>query len=316
MQKIDISVVVPVYDEEDVIDLFYRELDSVLRKLKMSYEIIFVDDQSDTATLGELKRIQKKDPHVKVISLSRNFGHQIALTAGIDHASGEAVVMLDADLQHPPEVIPALIEHWRQGYDIVYTIREDVKGESFFKKSASHLFYALMSKVADIDMDFNTADFRLMSRKAVEGFKKINEKSRFIRGLVSWMGYKKIGLPFVGEGREHGKSKYSLRRLLGFALDGILSFSVFPIRVFSGIGIVISSLSFIYILRVLYFIFFTNERIPDLLPIATVILFVSGIQMVMLGVLGEYLAKVFTETKNRPLYLVDEFYGFEEKTKS
>lgn len=312
MAAVEISVVVPVYREEEIIEQFYQELSSVMKGLEMPYEVIFVDDQSD-ATLEILKRIQRKDDRVKTISLSRNFGHQIALTAGMDFAAGNAVIMLDADLQHPPKVIPELIERWKEGYDIVYTIREDVRGESFFKRLSSRMFYALMSKIAEIDMDFNTADFRLMSRKAVDGFDQIREKARFMRGLVSWIGYRKISLKYVGAERSGGRSKYSLRRLLRLALDGILSFSLFPIRLISATGLVVSFFSFIYILRVIYFVLFTTEKIPDLLPITTLILFFSGVNMVMTGIIGEYVAKVFIESKNRPLYLVDELYGFEEK---
>jgi dolichol-phosphate mannosyltransferase len=302
MTGVEISVVVPVY----------RELSSVLERQAMPYEIIFVDDQSD-ATLEILKRIQRKDDRVKLISLSRNFGHQIALTAGMDFAAGDAVIMLDADLQHPPEMIPELVKQWKEGYDIVYTIREDVRGESFLKKLSSRTFYALMSKIAEIDMDFNTADFRLMSRKAVDGFDQIREKARFMRGLVSWIGYRKTGVKYVGAERSSGRSKYSLRRLLQLALDGILSFSLFPIRVISATGLIVSFFSFIYILRVIYFVVFTTEKIPDLLPIATLILLFLGVNMVMTGIIGEYVAKVFIETKNRPLYLVDRLYGFERK---
>lgn len=307
---IEISIVVPVYKEEEIIDEFYGRLADVMKKTNFNFEIIFVnDDYPGSKTMKVLKEIHLRDSRVRIIGLTRNFGHQIALTAGIDYARGEAVIMLDSDLQHPPDLIADLINHWKQGYDIVYTIRQDVLGETFFKKLFSRLFYYTMSKISDIDMGFNCADFRLMSRKAVEGFKKIRENTRFIRGLVSWMGYKKVGLPFVANERYRGKSKYSLRKNLAFALDGLLSFSNFPIRIISFIGILISLVSFVYIVRVAYFVMFAKEAIPDWLPITTIILFLSGIQMVMLGIIGEYIAKIFTETKNRPLYLVDEIIG-------
>lgn len=308
MKPIELSVVIPVYREEEVLPLFYQRLKAVLESLNLSYEMLFVDDQTDEPTVRLLKEIADEDACVKVISLSRNFGHQVALTAGIDHAAGAAVLMLDGDLQHPPELIPTLLDHWRQGYDIVYTIRQRTEGISPFKRVFSRLFYLLMSKIADVDMDFNCADFRLMSRKAVDGFKQVRERARFIRGIVGWMGYRKVGIPFTSVEREKGQTKYSPRKLLKFALDGILSFSVVPIRLISLLGLMISGISFLYFLRILYYVFFNQGKWPEHLPTLTLILFVAGIQLVMMGVLGEYLAQVFTETKNRPLYLVDEIY--------
>ncbi len=312
MKNKKISVVVPVFREEDIINQFYTELVKSLAECTYSYEIIFVDDQSDFGTLNMLKIIADKDPAVKIISLSKNCGHQVALTAGIDNALGDAVISMDGDLQHPPALIFELLKYWENGYDIVYTIRKDVKGVSIFKKFSSSLFYYLMSKITDVDMDFNCADFRLMSRKAVEGFKQIRENARFIRGIVGWMGYKKIGVPFVGLERTKGKSKYSLKKLTKFALNGIISFSVVPIRIISVIGMIISLFSFLYIIRILYFVVFNKATLPEWLPLMTIILFVLGIQMVMTGILGEYIAEIFTEAKKRPLYLVDEIYSKEK----
>ncbi len=309
MKKIDISVVAPVYKEKEIIRDFYNKLIKVLEKSGAIFEVIFVnDDYSNSETMKILKDIHDRDPRVVVIGLTRNFGHQVALTAGIDYARGEAVVMLDSDLQHPPELILTLIDYWKKGYEIVYTERQDVLGESFFKKFSAKLFYMFMSKISDVEMGINCADYRLMSRKAVNDFKKVKEKSRFIRGVVSWMGYKKIGVPYTAQERTKGKSKYSLKKILSFALEGILSFSNFPIRMISFVGLIISSTSFIYIIRVAYFVLFTEEKVPDVLPITSIILFLCGVQMVMLGVIGEYVAKIFTETKNRPLYLVDEVH--------
>jgi len=309
MKTIDISVVVPVYKEEEVVEEFYNHLIKIMEEIKIDFEIIFVhDDYSNNETMTILKNIHSRDPRVVILGLTRNFGHQIALTAGIDYARGKAVVMLDGDLQHPPELILNLIEYWRNGYDIVYTIRQDVLGETFFKKLSAKIFYLLMSKISNVDMGINCADFRLMSRKAVEGFKKMNEKSRFIRGLVSWMGYKKIGINYIAQARSKGETKYTLKKIIAFALDGILLFSNFPIRVISLVGLIISFASFFYIVRVTYFVLFEKDKIPDLLPITSIILFLCGIQMVMLGVIGEYVAKIFTESKNRPLYLIDEIY--------
>lgn len=309
MSEIELSVVAPVYHEEDIIEDFYRELCDTLRKLALNYEIIFVDDGSGPATIKILRHIADNDPKVKVIELSRNFGHQVALTAGLDHATGDAVITIDSDLQHPPALIPALIDNWKKGYDIVYAIRKDVKGATLFKKATASMFYALMSKITDVEMDANCADFRLMSRKAVEGFKKIRENTRFIRGIVGWMGYRKLGIPFEAGERKKGRSKYTIRKMMKFALNGILSFSVAPIRWISIFGLLVSSVSALYLLRVIYFILFTKETVPDLLPITSIILFLVGAQMLMLGIIGEYIAEVFTESKKRPLYLVDNIYS-------
>ncbi len=308
MNKCEISIVAPVYQEEEIIGEFHEKLTEVMRGVGLTYEVIYVDDGSGIATFNALKKIADSDQHVKILRLSRNFGHQAALTAGIDNASGDAVIMLDSDLQQPPALIPTLIKHWKDGYDIVYTVRDDVKGASFFKKLTASIFYRLMARITDVDMDMNCADFRLMSRKAVEGFKKIRENARFIRGLVGWMGYRKIAVPYIGLERKKGRSKYTLGKMFKFAMNGILSFSVAPIRLISLAGLFVSISSFLYLLRVAYFVLFEKQVIPDLLPITSLILFLVGVQMLMIGVLGEYLAEVFTQVKNRPLYLVDEIY--------
>jgi len=314
MKNLDISIVVPVYREEEIIEEFYSKLIKVMEKSGSVFEIIFVnDDYPGSETMKKLKEIHNNDPRVVLIGLTRNFGHQMALTAGIDYARGEAVVTLDGDLQHPPELILTLIDNWKKGYDIVYTIRQDVFGETLFKKLSSKMFYLLMSKISDIDIGFNCADFRLMSRKAVNGFKTFKEKARFIRGIVGWMGYKRIGITYIAGERTKGETKYSTKKIVSFALNGILSFSTFPIRMISLFGLIISSVSFVYLLRVGYFVLFTKEKIPDMLPITTVILFLCGIQMLMMGIIGEYLAKVFTETKDRPLYLIDEIFDRVDK---
>jgi dolichol-phosphate mannosyltransferase len=315
MNKIDISVVAPVYKEQEIIRDFYSQLVTTMERTGMIFEIIFVnDDYPDSETMHILKDIYKNDPRVVVIGLTRNFGHQVALTAGIDYARGEAVIMLDSDLQHPPELIKTLIDHWKKGYDIVYTVRQDVLGETFFKKFSAKIFYMIMSRISDIDMGLNCADYRLMTRKVVNEFKRVKEKTRFLRGIVSWMGYRKIGVPYIAQERIKGTSKYPLKKIFSFALEGILSFSNFPIRVISLVGAIISSVSFFYILKVAYFVWLTDEIVPDVLPITSIILFLCGVQMLMLGVIGEYVARIFTETKNRPLYLVDEVHDKIDKS--
>ena len=316
MEKIKISVVVPVYKEAQIIEEFYKELRNVLEKNNYTYEIIFVhDDFSEAPSMEILKGIFKKDSSVKIIGLSRNFGQQIALTAGIDYAQGDAVITLDGDLQHPPALITEMVALWRKGNDIVYTIRKDAHNERFFKKITAKLFYALMSKISDYDVGFNCADFRLMSRKVVNSFKSIKEKTRFIRGLVSWMGYKRIALPFVAAPRKSGETKFSFKKMAEFALDGVLSFSTFPIKSISLIGIFVSFLAFMYIARMIYFVIFEKQGIPDYLPVMALILFLIGVQMIMIGIVGEYVAKIFAEAKNRPLYLIDEICDNSRKIK-
>jgi dolichol-phosphate mannosyltransferase len=206
-------------------------------------------------------------------------------------------------------VIPQLIAKWREGNDIVYTIREDASSTGVARRAASKAFYGLMRKVSDVELDFNCADFRLMSRKAVDGFRRFPERARFIRGMVRWMGYRSVAVPFASGDRVHGETKYSLRRLFRFALDGILSFSVVPIRLIGLMGLITSALSLVYILRIIYFVVAGSGQLPDTLPVTTLILFVGGIQMIMLGVLGEYLSRIFIESKQRPLYLIDEVFS-------
>jgi len=315
MELIHISAVVPVFQEEEIIEDFYAELSSVMKDTGMRYEIIFVnDDYPNSKTMRKLRIIHDRDPNVVIIGLARNFGHQEALTAGIDFARGDVVVMLDADLQHPPRLIFDLLAQWRKGFDIVYTKRGDAVGETLFKKITSKLFYVIMNKVSDIDMDFNCADFRLMNRKTIDKLKKIREKNRFLRGIISWMGFKTMGIEYVAPARPKGESKYTFVKMLKLATNGILSFSNFPIRFISIFGIISSTVSLLYLIRVCYFVAFTDEAIPDLLPIASVILFVLTVLIIMVGVVGEYIAMIFTETKNRPIYLLDKVFDkFEGK---
>ncbi|MBN1384706.1 MAG: glycosyltransferase family 2 protein [Elusimicrobia bacterium] len=309
MKNVKYSVVVPVYREEDIIINFFKELNSVMNTLKDPYEIIFVDDQTDTNTVKKIKEVCDTNPQVKLVNLSRNFGHQVALTAGIDLAKGDAVIMLDGDLQHPPSLLPELIDYWKDGYDVVYTVRQDHKGTSFFKRIAAYLFYTILNKISDIDVKFNCADFRLMSRKAVESLKKFREHSPFLRGLVNWMGYKRIGIPFESAKRAGGTSKYSYSRLFKFAMDGIIPFSEFPIRIITVFGLIVAVCSFIYIFAIIYYYFFSGVVVPGWYTLIGAILLLGGVQIVMIGIVGEYIAKIFYEVKNRPLYLIDEIYG-------
>lgn len=308
-----ISIAVPIYNEEKNIHEFYKRLNSVMEDIQNLYEIIFVDDGSSDASFEIISEICAVDKKVKIIQLSRNFGHQIALTAGIDYACGDAVIMMDADLQHPPELIPELIKKWKEGYDIVYTIREESKDYRWFKKFTSRFFYTLLNKVSKIDIPEGVADFRLLSRPVVESLKNFKERNRFIRGLISWIGYKKIAIPYIAEKRFAGKSKYSFDKMLRFAISGITSFSSVPLYISVILGFIIAGFSFACALQAIYAKFFTNKTVPGWTSILVSVLFLGGIQLIAIGILGEYLAKVYDEVKQRPLYIVERTKGFNEK---
>lgn len=303
MKNGKISVVIPVYDEEENIHVLYEKLRDVLRKVE-DYEIIFVDDGSTDGTLKNIERLNKKDSKVKYLSFSRNFGHQIALKAGLDHASGDGVITMDGDLQHPPEYIVPMLKKWEEGYEAVYSIRSEDTYASFFKKTTSNFFYKILNTLSDVYIPPGGADFRLLDKKIVDLIKNMNEPSFFLRGIVPWLGFQQTSITYKVGKRLAGRTKYSARRMFLLALDGITSFSIKPLRIATFIGFVLAILSAIYgiyaiIIRVVYQI-----GIPGWASIVTTIVFMGGIQLMMLGVIGEYLGKLFIESKKRPLYLV------------
>jgi glycosyltransferase involved in cell wall biosynthesis len=300
-----ISVVVPAYNEAGNLRIIAQRISEQLKSAS-SYEIIFVDDGSTDSTLDEIKEISKNDASVKFISFSRNFGHQKALKAGLDHAEGDCVISLDADLQHPPELIGKLIEEWKKGYDIVYTIRKDLKTTGAIKKTTSRLFYKMINKISDVDIPFGAADFRLLDRKVVDEMKKFNENWLFIRGIVAWLGFNQSGIEYTANERQSGESKYSLKKMISFALQGITSFSIVPLRVFVILGLFISFCSFLYTVYALLDKFYFKTVVPGWTSILISVLFLGGIQLISLGVIGEYLGKMFIETKNRPNYVIKE----------
>lgn len=307
--KETVSIVIPVYNEEAVINKFYDRLIAVLSRLDYGYEIIFIDDGSFDKTLDILCGIAKKDGRVKIISFSRNFGHMIALSAGLDHASGKAVITMDSDLQHPPELIPALINKWSQGAIIVNTIKESTKNISIFKKNVSKLFYWFMKRIVRIDIAPHSADFRLIDHSIVEELKQMKERARFLRGLISWLGYKQEFISYRADMRVSGKSKYSFIKMLSFAIDGITSFSSLPLRISTYCGMVIASLSFLYMMIAVYF-WFLHKTFPGWTSIVVVVLFIGGLQLIFLGIMGEYLARIYEEVRERPLYIVKKKLGF------
>jgi glycosyltransferase involved in cell wall biosynthesis len=305
------SVVIPVYNEAEILPILYRRLTQVMDGLGEPYEIILVNDGSMDASPKLLWELRRRDTRVKVVSLSRNFGHQIAITAGLDYSSGEAVVVMDADLQDPPEVIPRLIAQWRAGYDIVFAVRENRKGESVFKRGTAALFYRLLRHLTTIHIPVDAGDFRLMSRRAVEALKPIRERNRFVRGLVSWIGFRHTSVTFVRDVRHAGETKYPLRKMARFALNGIISFSFLPLQLASYLGVAVSFISFAYIVYAVGVTLFTDRAVQGWASVIIAVLFIGGVQLISLGIIGEYIGRIHEEVKQRPLYLIDELAGFE-----
>ncbi len=313
----EISIVVPIYYEEDNIYPLYKRLIKVLKDdMNLNYEIIFVNDGSDDNSVKNIKKLRKKDNDIKLIDLSRNFGHQIAVTAGINHSTGNTIVLIDADLQDPPELIKEMYKKHQKGYDVVYAKRKKRRGESLFKKTTAKSFYRILDYITDIDIPLDTGDFRLMSKRVVSELNKMPEKNRFIRGLVSWVGFKQTYIVYERDERYSGETGYSLMKMIRFSLDGITSFSNFLLKLASLFGASISTLSFMYIFYIVYIYFFTNKTITGWSSLMVVNLFLGGIILLTLGILGEYVGRIFTEAKKRPLYIIQKKIGFSEEEKN
>jgi glycosyltransferase involved in cell wall biosynthesis len=303
------SIVVPVYNEEAILPMFVERLTRLLEGMGEPFEIIFVNDGSRDTSPSLLREFRAKDERVKYVSLSRNFGHQVAITAGLDHAAGAAVVVMDADQQDPPEVIPRLVEQWRKGFDVVIAVRERRSGEGLFKRGTAALFYRLLRRMTATDIPLDAGDFRLMSRRAVEALRSLPERSRFMRGLGSWIGFRQASVTFVREARQVGETKYSFRRMLRFALTGITSFSFVPLHLATYLGFVVSMGSLLYMLYAIAATLFGSRAVPGWTPVIVAVLFIGGVQLISLGILGEYIGRIYEEVRRRPLYLVDEAVG-------
>jgi glycosyltransferase involved in cell wall biosynthesis len=304
-----LSVVVPLYNEEGNVGPLLERVSGILEHLsaKPSYEIVLVNDGSRDATLEKIREEMQRRPHIVLVNLSRNFGHQIAATAGLDVAQGEAVVLMDGDLQDPPELIEQFLDRWRQGYDVVYAVRRSRKGESPFKLVTARLFYRIIKRLTNVAIPVDTGDFRLMSRRVVNALKKSRERHRFLRGMVSWSGFNQTGIEYDREERFSGETKYPLRKMLKFAIDGITSFSDVPLRFASYLGFTVSTAAFIYALIIILFKAFhlgTPEYARGWASTMVVILFIGGVQLIGIGILGEYLGRIYDEVKGRPLYLI------------
>jgi glycosyltransferase involved in cell wall biosynthesis len=296
-----LSVVAPVYNEVGLIDEFHRRVCAALDGLP--FELVLVDDGSRDGTSVRLERIADADPRVRVVSLSRNFGHQTALTAGLDHASGDAVVMLDADLQDPPELITTMLDHWRAGIDVVYAVREARAGESRFKLATARWFYRLFDALAQIEIGDNAGDFRLLDRRALDALLSMRERHRFLRGMTVWVGFTQAAVPYARDARYSGETKYTLSRMLRFSADAILSFSDRPLQLATLLGFLISTLAFVAI-PIVIVLRLLGHYLPGFGAITIVVLLLGGIQLIAIGIIGEYVGRIYDEVKGRPLYVV------------
>lgn len=296
-----LSVVAPVYNEEGTIDEFYARMCAALEGLE--FELVLVDDGSSDASPQLLEQLAESDPRVCVVYLSRNFGHQTALTAGLDHARGDAVVMIDADLQDPPELIPRMLDHWRTGCDVVYAVREHREGESRFKLSTAKWFYRLFDKLAQVELEHNAGDFRLLDRVALDALLSMRERNRFLRGMTVWVGYTQAAVPYRRDPRYAGETKYTLSKMVKFSLDAISSFSHRPLQLATLFGFLISTLAFIAI-PVVIVLRILGSYLPGFGSITIAILLLGGIQLIAIGMIGEYVGRIYDEVKGRPLYLV------------
>lgn len=301
-----LSVVVPVFNEEQVLPAFHERATEVLGAIPdLDYELIFVDDGSSDRSYEALTALAERDDRLRVLKFSRNFGHQIAITAGIDHARGDAVVVMDADLQDPPEVVAQMVEKWREGYDVVYAERAVRVGESRTKLWTASMFYRLLTRLVDIRIPVDVGDFRLMSRRATNELRRLREKDRFVRGLVSWIGFRQTPVKYERAARYAGETKYPLRKMLKFALDGITSFSTVPLKLATWLGYAASGFAFLYLVSV-FIQKLAGITVDGWATIMVAVTFLGGVQLICLGILGEYIGRIFNEIKPRPMYIVEE----------
>jgi dolichol-phosphate mannosyltransferase len=306
-----ISVIVPCYNEAQVILETNRQLVAALEKIAQAdFEIVYVDDGSSDTTPEILRAIQAADQHARVVRLSRNFGHQLAVSAGLEHAAGDAVVVIDADLQDPPEVIPEMVARWRDGYHVVYGMRTDRPGETAFKLWTAKLFYRLINRLSKVQIPLDVGDFRLLDRQVVDVLLSMPERDRFLRGMVSWIGFRQVAVMYARAARRAGESKYPLLKMLRFAADGVMSFSLTPLRVALWVGFFSIAMAFAGILYALIIRLYTNDWVRGWTSIFTAVLFIGGAQLVTLGIIGEYIGRIYAEVKRRPLYVVQERLGF------
>ncbi len=309
--KPELSVVLPVFNEIETLDELRKRLLSVLDSCGRTYEIVLVDDGSHDGSFEKMASFSREDCRIRVVRLSRNFGHQMALTAGVDAARGRLVAVMDADLQDPPELLPLMLAKADEGFEVVYAVRAAREGEGAFKKATAHLFYRLMRRWTNVAIPIDTGDFRLLGPKALAAFRSLRERHRFIRGLTAWVGFRQTGVTYVRPARAHGETKYPLRKMLRFALDALTSFSYVPLQLATWLGFAVSAFSFFYILVVLV-LKLLHINVPGWTTLMVFVLLIGGVQLMVMGVLGEYLGRIYEEIKGRPLYLVAEEVGGED----
>ena len=308
-----LSVVAPCFNEEGVLHELYRRISQVLDGSGENWELVLVNDGSRDRTPEIMRELHAQDERVKVVDFARNFGHQIAVTAGMDYAQGDAVVLIDADLQDPPELILEMLAKWREGYEVVYAIRAERKGETWFKEFTAKAFYRIIYKITDIDIPMDTGDFRLMDRKVVNALKTMHEKHRFMRGMSVWVGFRQTGVKYVRAERYAGETKYPLKKMLKFAMDGITSFSYFPLQLATYVGFVAALLAVLGIIVTIILRLSGSHAFLGQATTLVSVLFLGGVQLICLGILGEYLGRIYDEVKGRPLYIVREALGFEKE---
>ena len=306
-----ISLVFPVYNEEEVLPQLYQRVRHLIAQLAYDVEVIMVNDGSGDTSLELMKSFHDQDSRFKIIDFSRNFGHQLAISAGIDFAEGDAVLLLDADLQDPPELVPQFLQKWEEGYQVVYAIRKS-RQEHLFKRLSYLIFYRILQKISNISIPLDSGDFCLMDRVVVDTLKSMHERNRFVRGLRSWSGFEQIGLEYDREKRQGGEVKYTMPKLMKLALDGIFSFSYFPLQIASYTGFIISVISFLGILVYLYKKLFIGGEPQGFPTLVILVLFMGGIQLISLGVIGEYIGRIYDEVKRRPAYVVRKIWGNNE----
>jgi dolichol-phosphate mannosyltransferase len=316
MSKIHYSIVAPCWNEEGNLRELYRRVQEVMDQSGASWELVLVNDGSTDDTLELMKELHLADPRVHYVDFARNFGHQIAVTAGMDYAQGDAVILMDADLQDPPELVLEMIDKWQAGYKVVFAVRSGRQGESWFKLVTAKLFYRLIYRITDIEIPLDTGDYRLMDRQVVDQMKHMKEHHRFVRGMTSWVGFQQTGVYYIREERFSGETKYPVRRMIRLAITAITGFSFFPLQLATFFGFIIALLSAMFILVVIAARLSGNQAFAGQATTLVMVLFLGGVQLISLGIIGEYLGRIYDEVRGRPLYVVNEAVGFEETSEA
>jgi dolichol-phosphate mannosyltransferase len=313
MEMVKYSIVIPLYNEESGIAVLVEKLQEIIAQFDGPAEIVLVDDGSKDRTYELAREVSEKDHRFKLLQFSRNFGHQMAITAGMDAASGDAVIIMDADLQDPPYVVLQMIEKWKEGYEVVYGLREHRQGERLFKTATASVFYGLLHRIADIDTPVDVGDFRLVDRKALNAFLQMRENNRYVRGMFSWVGFRQTGVPYVREERFSGTTHYTLRKMVKLASNGILGFSTAPLRLALNTGLFLAFAAVIYAIVAISLKLAGVELVPGYASLLFVVTFFSGIQLAVMGVVGLYVGRIYDEARHRPLYIIRESHGFAEE---